>query len=61
MISDSSYQLCKHFNESIGCLNITQTGCQECKEGMYLSKYECYDCPNECQTCRNKEECLLLT
>ena len=27
MIPESTYHLCKHFNESICCLNITQSGC----------------------------------
>ena len=38
MTSDTSKELCKHFNESIGCLNITQSGCLQCEEGMYLHK-----------------------
>ena len=57
LIPESTQKLCKHMNESIGCINITQSGCLQCKEGMYLSNYECFNCPHECKTCTNENQC----
>ena len=57
IIPESTYHLCKHFNESIGCVNITQSGCIHCQDGMYLTNYECFNCPNECLTCWNNYQC----
>ena len=36
---------------------MTQTGCLECKEGMYLSNYECFNCPQECSVCSDSNHC----
>ena len=57
LIPESNQKLCKHFNESKGCINITQTGCIECEEGMYLSYYECHSCPSECSSCSSSNNC----
>ena len=57
LLPEITNQFCKPFNESIGCLNITQSGCLKCKEGMYLSTFECFNCPKQCLTCTNENTC----
>ena len=57
MTSSTENKLCKHFNESIGCIQMTQSGCLQCIDGMYLSNYECETCPNECLTCSDQHHC----